>query len=55
MKPKEPAVPADRHETIRQKIIAELKMQTLSAKEISALVSIPEKEVIPRPNLVWYN
>jgi len=45
MKPKEPFVPADRQETIRQKIISALKKQTLSAKEISALVSIREKEV----------
>jgi len=45
MKPKEPSIPSDRQETIRQKIISALKKQTLSAKDLSALVSIREKEV----------
>ena len=38
-------VPVERMETIRQSIISELGGQTLSAKEISAKVSIPEKQV----------
>lgn len=31
--------------TIRQEIVAELKQKSLSAKDISGLVGIPEKEV----------
>lgn len=44
-RPKEPFIPVERHETVRQKIISALDGQTLSAKEISGNVSIPEKEV----------
>lgn len=44
-KAKEPPIPAERHETVRQQIISLLEGQTLSAKEISGLASIPEKEV----------
>ncbi|HBR22176.1 MAG TPA: transcriptional regulator [Nitrospiraceae bacterium] len=44
-KHKEPPVPVERHETVRQGIISILEGQTLSAKEISGSVSIPEKEV----------
>lgn len=44
-KRKEPPVPVERHETVRQGIISILEGQTLSAKEISGSVSIPEKEV----------
>jgi predicted Zn-ribbon and HTH transcriptional regulator len=44
-KPKEPFVPAERHETIRHEILAILTDQTLSAKDISAEVHIPEKDV----------
>lgn len=44
-RPKEPFIPVERHETIRQKIISVLEGQTLSAKEISGYVGIPEKEV----------
>ncbi|MEK7712428.1 MAG: transcriptional regulator [Nitrospirota bacterium] len=44
-KHKEPPVPIERHETVRQRIISILDGQTLSAKEISGSVSIPEKEV----------
>ncbi|MDH4027576.1 MAG: ArsR family transcriptional regulator [Nitrospirota bacterium] len=43
--PKKPFVPADRRETVRQKIISALEGQTLSAREISAAVSVSEKEV----------
>lgn len=42
---KEPPVPVEKHETVRQRIIFILEGQTLSAKEISGSVSIPEKEV----------
>ena len=44
-KPKEPPVPAERHDTIRHEIIAALKDRTLSAKDISADVHISEKDV----------
>jgi hypothetical protein len=44
-KSKKPFVPVERMETIRQSIISELGGQTLSAKEISALVRISEKDV----------
>ncbi len=42
---KKPRIPAERHETVRQNIISVLKGQTMSAKEISANVSVSEKEV----------
>lgn len=44
-KSKEPFIPVERHETIRQKIISVLEGQTLSAKDISADVRISEKEI----------
>ena len=44
-KAKEPAVPAERHETVRQSVITLLEGQTLSAKEISADVRVSEKDV----------
>jgi len=44
-KPKEPFVPAERHETIRKEILSLLLDQTLSAKEISAEVHISETDV----------
>ncbi|MBI5848296.1 MAG: ArsR family transcriptional regulator [Nitrospirae bacterium] len=44
-KPKEPPVPAERHETIRKEILSLLKDQTLSAMELSAEVHISEKDV----------
>ncbi|MBI4689740.1 MAG: transcriptional regulator [Nitrospirae bacterium] len=44
-KHKEPSIPAERSETIRQKIISVLEGQTLSAKDISGHVGISEKEV----------
>ena len=44
-KPKEPPIPAERHETIRQEIISLLEGRTMSAKEISGYVRIPEKDV----------
>jgi predicted Zn-ribbon and HTH transcriptional regulator len=42
-KPKKPTIPASRQDTIRQDIISALNGQTLSAKDISKEVSIPEK------------
>src|SRR4030067_1133308 len=45
MKPKNPVVPVERHETIRQQIIFLLKERPFSAKGISAEVRISEKEV----------
>jgi transcriptional regulator len=44
-KPKEPFVPAERHETIRKEILSLLLDQYLSAKEISGEVHISEKDV----------
>lgn len=44
-KPKSPYVPPEKHETVRQHIISALTGQTLSGKEISAVVKIPEKQV----------
>lgn len=42
---KQPPVPSERRETVRQEIMDVLKGQTLTAKDISALVRIPEKSV----------
>ena len=44
-KPKEPPVPVERQETIRQKIVSLLKEKTLSAKDISICVMVPLKDV----------
>ena len=44
-KSKEPFIPVERHETIRQKIVSVLEGQTLTAKDISADVRISEKEI----------
>ena len=45
MKPKGPFVPADRQETIRKRITAALKEQMISAKDVSGIVRISEKDV----------
>jgi predicted Zn-ribbon and HTH transcriptional regulator len=45
MRPKKPFIPAEKQETVRQQIIAELEGNILSAKELSPLVSASEKEV----------
>lgn len=45
MKPKLPAEPQERRETIRQAIIAALDSADLSAKDISQEVGISEKDV----------
>lgn len=44
-KSKEPFIPVERQETIRQKIISLLEDKTLSAKDISADVRASEKEI----------
>ncbi len=44
-KPKGSFVPQERNETARKEIVSFLKEQTLSVKEISGYVRIPEKEV----------
>jgi len=46
IKPKEPSIPQEKHETIRQEIIFVLTERTLSAREISAEAGISEKEVV---------
>jgi predicted Zn-ribbon and HTH transcriptional regulator len=46
IKPKEPYVPLEKHDTFRHEIISVLTEQTLSASGISAEVGISEKEVI---------
>ncbi|MDP3027948.1 MAG: transcriptional regulator [Deltaproteobacteria bacterium] len=45
-RPKEPFVPPEKHNTIRQEMISVLRGRTLSAREISAEVRISEKEVV---------
>jgi len=42
---KEPFVPVERRETVRQKMISLLEGNVLSAKDISADVGVSEKEV----------
>lgn len=44
-KPKEPSIPLERQETIRQKIVSILDNNTLSAKDISSYVMISDKDV----------
>jgi len=44
-KPNEPSIPLERQETIRQKIVSILNNNTLSTKDISLYVMIPEKDV----------
>ena len=43
-KPKEPSIPVERQETIRQNIVSLLKEKTLSVKDISFYVMIPVKD-----------
>ena len=40
-----PRPPAEAHDTVRKQIITELEQGPLSARDISGLVGIPEKEV----------
>ena len=44
-KPKEPFIPRETQDTIRQGIIAELLQGTCSARDLSAAARIPEREV----------
>ena len=44
-KEKEPSVPVERHETVRQQIVALLDGRSLQAKEISSTIGVSEKEV----------
>lgn len=44
-KKKEPFVPAGRQETIRRDIVSTIEGKSLSARDISGIVSIPEKAV----------
>jgi len=43
--PKQPRTPPQMHDTIRHAILVALEQETRSAKDLSALVRIPEKEV----------
>lgn len=45
MKAKGPFIPREKHDTLRHEIIALLERETLSAREISGKVGIPEAEV----------
>lgn len=42
---REPFVPVERHETIRQEIVILLENRTLSAKDISMEIRISEREI----------
>lgn len=44
-RPKQPPVPSEREETLRHEISTLLEGRTLSAKEISGIVGIREKDV----------
>ncbi len=44
-RPKKPAVPQAMNDTLRQEIIAELSEGPCSARDVSAAVGIPEKDV----------
>lgn len=44
-RPRTPAVPAERHETIRQELVLILGDRPASARELSAAVRIPERDV----------
>jgi transcriptional regulator len=46
MKVKGPFIPREEHATVRQAITTLLERHTLSAREISAAVRIPEREVL---------
>jgi predicted Zn-ribbon and HTH transcriptional regulator len=44
-KPKAPIIPHAMHDTVRQEIIAELLERPCTARELSAVVRIPERDV----------
>ena len=45
-RPKRPVTPVERQDTLRHEIVAVLKEESLTAREISELVGISEKEVL---------
>jgi transcriptional regulator len=45
-RPKQPETPVDRHDTLRHEIISLISGESLTAREISERVGIPEKEVL---------
>ena len=45
-RPKQPVIPADRHDTLRHEIVSLLAEESLTAREISERVGIREKEVL---------
>ncbi|HEY3277124.1 MAG TPA: hypothetical protein VGJ94_10925 [Syntrophorhabdaceae bacterium] len=45
VKAREPQVPVERYDTIRKYLCSLLEEQTMSSKEISATVRIPERDV----------
>jgi len=44
-RPKEPLVPVERYDTMRKYITSLIEEHTMSAKEISSILKIPEREV----------
>jgi predicted Zn-ribbon and HTH transcriptional regulator len=44
-KPREPFIPRETHDSIRQEIIADLLRGTRSARDLSIAIGIPEREV----------
>jgi predicted Zn-ribbon and HTH transcriptional regulator len=47
VRPKEPAVPEARAETLRQAILEELRRGALSARDLAARLGLREREVTP--------
>jgi transcriptional regulator len=45
VRPKEPQVPMERYDTIRKYLVSLLEERAMSAKEISGMVRIPERDV----------
>jgi predicted Zn-ribbon and HTH transcriptional regulator len=44
---RQPTEPRERHHTLRQEILMHLSQGSLSARDLSGLLGIPEKEVLP--------
>jgi predicted Zn-ribbon and HTH transcriptional regulator len=44
-RPKEPITPVERADTVRKYVISLLEEYTMSAKEISSIVKVPEKDI----------
>lgn len=49
-KPKEPVTPPETHDTVRKELIAELLQGPNSARDLSAAVRLPEREVYDHLN-----